>query len=159
MDVWKPQRMLGAGRKEDIGDVEIFTDVAIQVRCYQAAKLGIALRSAAFDARTQSANGNRRHYLGLVPYPGARTGSVRWIAAAVDWPTPTEPVAEFALVTKALAWVRTDAAPHGFLAHPRRQRLGTLLGSGAGPVLFAPLEAWLESYRSTRGGAVAPAGA
>src|SRR5690625_4924548 len=81
----RAQRMLGAGRADDVGDLRVLADVAVQVRNYKLDSLGAALRSAAMDAVAQAANGDIPHALGLVPYPRARAGTVRWLAS---WLTP-----------------------------------------------------------------------
>lgn len=141
-----PMRMLGAGRKKDIGDLSVFPDVAIQVRAKK--DMGLAIRSSAEDAVQQAANGRMPFSLGMVPILGTRSHQVRWLACtAVDaWPGGVEPVAEFAIVSKALAWVRDDAAPHGYRPWPRVERVGLLGGPGF-PALVAPLEAWAAAYR------------
>lgn len=146
VSVMKPQRMLGAGRKEDVGDIHVFKDVAIQVRAL--ANLGQAIRSSATDSVTQAGHGNLPHALGMVPVPRARKEQVNWLAAVSPdrWPLPIEPVAEFAIVSKALAWVRADEAPYGFRAWPREERIGLLAGPGS-PALVAPMAAWLNAYR------------
>src|SRR5699024_4247618 len=96
------------------------------------------------------ANGDHDFALGLVPYPRARAGTVRWIASWVQSPgdLPVEPV-EFKIVSKAAAWARDDTGPHGYLVRPRTERIAHLTGSGA-PVLIAPYEAWLAMYTARR---------
>lgn len=149
-------RMWGAGRKNDHGDLDVFDDVAIQVRNYQLQTIGAAIRSSAVDSVTQAAHRRVRLGVGLVPYPGARQGTVRWLACARDWPYDLEapgehcegPV-EFAMVSKALAWVRDDQGPYGYRARPRETRVVRLTGPGAA-VLVAPVEAWLAAYRAHR---------
>lgn len=145
--VSKPQRMLGAGRLDDVGDLRVFDDVAIQVRNYKAASIGTALRSSAVDAVQQSVNGEVRFALGLVPIPGARKDKIRWLAACVDWPFPTvEDPVHFGLVSRAVTWIREADK---FEPSEREQRLARLGGAGT-PVYVAPIEAWLNAYRSAR---------
>lgn len=146
----KAMRKLGAGRKEDTGDLHVFPDVAVQVRSYALTSIGLALRSAAVDAVAQAANGDARFALGLVPYPRARAGTVRWIASWIDAPVDlgVEPVG-LKMVGKALVWVRDDTGPHGYLARPRTERIAHLTGNGAA-VMIAPYEAWLARYRLAR---------
>lgn len=143
----RAQRMLGAGRADDVGDLRVLPDVAVQVRNYKLDSLGAALRSAAVDAVAQAANGDMPHALGLVPYPRARAGSVRWLATWVRTPAglPVE-VHEFASVSKAAAWVRDDQGPYGYRVWPREQRVAHLGGRGD-HVFVAPAEAWLALYR------------
>ncbi|MCC3292814.1 hypothetical protein [Arthrobacter sp. zg-Y1110] len=141
-----PMRMLGAGRKDDVGDLSVFSDVAIQVRAKK--DMGQAIRSSAEDSVKQAANGEMPFALGMVPILGTRAHQVRWLACtAVDaWPGGVDPVADFAIVSKALAWVRDDAGPHGYRVWPRLERIGRLGGPGY-PALVAPLEAWAAAYR------------
>lgn len=145
------KRMLGAGRAEDVGDLYVFPDVAVQVRNYAMAAIGQAVRSSAEDSVAQAANGRVPFGLGLVPFPRARPGSVKWLACVSRWPgaLPIEPI-PFALVGRALAWVRDDAGPHGYMAYPRESRIAALGGPGT-PVLIAPVEAWLVAYRAATG--------
>lgn len=147
VSVNKAQRLLGAGRKEDVGDIHVFNDVAIQVRAL--ANLGQAIRSSASDSVIQAGNEFLPHALGMVPVPRARKEQVNWLAC-VDpdhWPVPVEPVAEFKIVSKALDWVWADEAPYGFRAWPREERIGLLAGLGK-PALVAPMAAWFTAYRA-----------
>jgi hypothetical protein len=155
-------RMLGAGRKEDVGDLRVFDDVAIQVRCYAATAIGTAIRSSALDATVQADRGRNPFALGMVPIPGARKDTVRWLACVQTWPTAgliapplLEPV-EFALVSRAIKWLRDDTGPYGYRPYPREQRVAHLTGSGA-PVLVAPIEAWMAAYRLGAAGVIYPA--
>lgn len=149
VSVKKAERKLGAGRREDVGDLHVYADTAIQVRAL--ADMGKAVRSSAADAVVQAGHGDMAFALGMVPVPRARKEQVTWLACvAVDrWPEPVEPVAEFALISKALAWVRQDTAPYGFRAWPREERIGLLSGSGT-PALIAPMSAWLAAYARAR---------
>lgn len=152
VSVANPMRMLGAGRKEDVGDLHLFGDVAIQVRAYQLKNIGLALRSAAVDATRQASHRMCRHGLGLVPYPRARARSVKWVAATETWPAPwllendREPVL-FKMVTRCLDWVRDDEGPYGYLARPRHTRTALLATGNSPPIIVAPVEAWLHAYR------------
>ena len=147
-----PMRMLGAGRKADIGDLSVFSDVAIQVRAYQASNLGGAARSAAYDSITQADNGRLPIALGMVPIPRAINGTVKWLAAVAPhaWPTvlPAEPV-EFKIISKAIPWLRDDEGPYGYEARRRETRIALLTGP-ADNVLLSPIEAWIAAYRDTR---------
>lgn len=153
----KAKRMLGAGRAEDVGDLYVFADTAIQVRAYKMESLGTAVRSSARDSVIQAGHGDMDFGLGLVPFPRARPGTVKWLAAVEPdaWPGgraawPIDPI-PFALISKALTWLRDDEGPHGFMAYPREQRLALLTGGQAADVLVAPFEAWLGAYRSATG--------
>lgn len=154
----KAQRMLGAGRREDVGDLHVFSDVAIQVRNYAMPQLGTAIRSAAADSFVQAGNAPVRldFALGMVPVPRAQATSVRWLATTLpdQWPggTPVSqsrhPV-EFPTVSRMLTWVRDDEGPYGYEARPRMSRMALLTGPGQ-HVLVAPIEAWLADYRIAR---------
>ena len=149
-------RMLGAGRMDDVGDLRVFDDVAIQVRNYRAEAIGLALRSSATDSTKQAVNGRVQHGLGLVPVPRARKETVRWLASVELWPLPLwadggliqpEP---FKLVSKAVAWLRDEKGTHDRPVVTRNLRVAHLQGSGA-HVFIAPIEAWLEAYAVLRG--------
>lgn len=149
-------RMLGAGRMDDVGDLRVFDDVAIQVRNYRPEALGAALRSSATDSTKQAANGRVPIGLGMVPIPRARKGTVRWLASVEQWPTPLwehggliqpEP---FKMVSRAIAWLRDEKGTIERPAVSRNLRVAHLTGAGA-PVFIAPIEAWLEAYASVRG--------
>lgn len=146
--VENPMRMLGAGRKDDVGDLSVLPDVAIQVRALKS--MGQAIRSSAEDAVKQAANGRMPFSLGMVPILGTRSHQVRWLACTAPdaWPGAVEPVAEFAIVSKALEWVRDDAGPFGYRPWPRVDRVGLLGGPGF-PALVAPLEAWAAAYSAS----------
>ena len=150
----KAKRMLGAGRSEDVGDLYVFPDVAIQVRAYKMESIGAALRSSAIDSVTQAGHGDMPYAMGLVPYPRAREDQVRWIATGLTWPEEftddTEPI-DFSMVSKALTWVRDDNGPYGYRARPRHQRIARLGGGNTTPILLAPVEAWLSAYRVATG--------
>jgi hypothetical protein len=149
VSVSRPQRKLGAGRKEDTGDLYIFHDAAIQVRAVN--DMGKAVRSAAEDSVVQAGHGDHEYALGMVPVPRARKEQVTWLASTTPdrWPEEIQPVAEFALISKALSWVRDDKGPHGYRVWPREERIALLGGPGT-TVLIAPIEAWLAAFRRAR---------
>lgn len=150
----KAQRLLGAGRAEDVGDLYVFADVAVQVRAYKMDSIGAAVRSSARDSIVQADNGDMDYALGLVPFPRARPGTVKWLACVQPeaWPTGApEGTIPFALISRTLTWVRDDDGPHGFLAYPRDRRIALLSGGDCAPVLVAPFEAWLVAYRQATG--------
>jgi hypothetical protein len=93
------------------------------------------IRAAASGSVIQAGHGDKEYAMGMVPILGARAHQVRWLACVAPdrWPVPVEPVAEFAMVSKAMAWVRADAAPHGFRAWDRLERIGLLAGTGSRP--------------------------
>lgn len=85
----KPMRHLGAGRKEDVGDMHLFSDTAMQVKA--VAQPGSALRSAAAGAVIQAGHARAAFAVGVVPVFGARTGRVKWLATVQPdrWPSAT----------------------------------------------------------------------
>lgn len=149
----KAMRFLGAGRKEDVGDLYVLPDAAIQVKAWS--NMGGAIRTAVAGSVIQAGHGDKEYALGMVPILGARTTQVRWLACVAPgrWPVPVEPVAEFALVSKALSWVKDDKGPYGYRIWDRLERIGLLAGPGE-PALIAPIEAWAEAYRQARGSAL-----
>ncbi len=150
VSVHRAQRKLGAGRADDTGDLWVFHDVAIQVRAYDLARIGTAIRTAAVDAAQQATNAGVPYALGMVPFPRARAGSVRWLACATRWPTaPVREPLPFELVGRALTWLRDDIGPYGFDPRPRRARIAALT-STEGPALVAPIEAWLDAFATAR---------
>jgi hypothetical protein len=145
----KAMRHLGAGRKEDVGDLYVLPDTAVQVKAWK--DTGSGIRAAAAGSVIQAGHGDMGYALGMYPILKTRAHQVRWLACVAPgrWPVPVEPVAEFAMVSKALAWVRADEAPYGFRAWDRLERIGLLAGPGE-PTLIAPIEAWAHAYRQAR---------
>ena len=142
-------RMLGAGRKDDIGDIAVFDDVAIQVKTW--ANLTRACREAADGAVQQQKNGRSAHHLGLAPIPRARTGveSLRWLAtmyAIPDGKESWEPLPTFGLTT--------DAVKHLSTGYPGRvpltMRACVVRKTGLRPLYMMPLQAWVACYRQTK---------
>lgn len=149
VDVWNPMRMLGAGRKEDIGDVSVFSDVAIQVKTW--ANVTRACREAADGAVAQARNGRLPHHLGLVPVPRARVdiGSLRYLAAVYSIPGGLEPwggLPSFGLTT--------DAVRHLKEGYPGRVPLSwrgcQVKKAGTKTMYLMPLQAWLACFREDR---------
>lgn len=142
----KAKRMLGAGRSEDVGDLYVFPDVAVQVRAYKIDSIGAAVRSSAVDSVVQAGHGDMVHALGMVPFPRARKGTVKWLACTTPeaWPTPLEAEPQrFGMVGRALAWVREDSD-----SPARVDRIAWLVSGTSAPVLIAPIEAWIAAYRA-----------
>lgn len=142
----KAMRHLGAGRKEDVGDLYVLDDVAVQVKAWK--DMGAGIRAAASGSVIQAGHGDKDIALGMVPILKTRAHQVRWLACVAPgrWPVPIEPVAEFAMVSKALKWVRDDTGPFGYRVWDRVERIGLLAGPGE-PALIAPIEAWAAAYR------------
>jgi hypothetical protein len=137
----RPKRMLGAGRKEDEGDLWVFADVAIQVKALLPSALSTALYDCARTSVDQAINGDRPYALGMVKMHNARPGTERWIASVLEWPEPVEAV-PFKAATDAAKWASTHPAPSHAIARVER---------GGSPVIFvAPMITWMEAYRRTR---------
>lgn len=146
----KSKRFLGAGRLEDEGDLYVLPDAAIQVKFWD--NISAAIRTSAHASVVQAGHGEKEYALGLVKISGARANQVRWLACVAPghWPVETEPVAEFAMASKALKWLKDDAGPYGYRVWNRLERIGLLAGPGD-PAIVAPIEAWAEAYRQAHG--------
>lgn len=128
-------RALGAGRKEDTGDIHVFPDVAIQVKNYAASRMNQALREAAVGAVRQAENGLLPFHLGLSVVPRARKDGFRWAASAVHWPVPVEHDAVFTTPLAALTAAKAD--PAGLYLVQRK---------GTEDILVSSLGRWLDDY-------------
>lgn len=142
----KAMRYLGAGRKEDVGDLYVLADAAVQVKAWD--NMGGAVRTAVAGSVVQAGHGDKEYALGMVPILGARAHQVRWLACVAPgrWPVPVDPVTEFAMISKALKWIKDDTGPYGYRVWDRLERLALLGGPGE-PALIAPIEAWAGAYR------------
>lgn len=137
--VWNAQRMLGAGRKEDIGDLLVFPDVAVQVKAFKVTAMSAGLYSAANGAQVQAGNARHPYALGLVLVPRARkVGSVRWAASVLTWPVD----AEHQIHSNSLSALEAvkAAGPDGRLT-TQVQRKNTA------PIIIASLDTWVNAYR------------
>ena len=140
--VARPQRLLGAGRREDTGDLWVLPGVTVQVK--HRADPVQAIRLAADGAAVQARRAGCAFAVGLVPIPRARGGAVRWVACCTTWPGQRpEAIAVFRSVTAALQHVRRDDG-----AAPRREHRVTLVQRAPTAAVFlVPVEAWLHAYR------------
>lgn len=132
-------RALGAGRKEDTGDIHVFPDVAIQVKNYAAARLNAGIREAAVGALRQAGNGLLDYHLGMTVIPRARKDGLRWAASAVTWVAPVEPETTVANPTAALELVKKSP-----LSLIRVSRKGTE------DILVSSLARWIDDYRTVK---------
>ena len=140
--VARPKRMLGAGRKEDIGDLWVFPDVAIQVKVLGPKALSSALYDSARTSVDQAGHGDMPFALGMVKIHNARPGTEKWIASVYEWPEEDVHVVPFKAATDAAQWARTHPAPLTAVARVER---------GGSPVIFvAPMIAWIDAYRRCR---------
>ena len=140
--VARPHRLLGAGRREDTGDLWVLPGVTVQVK--HRADPAHAIRFAADAAAVQARCAGSAFAVGLVPIPRARGGAVRWVACALAWPgEKPETLAVFRSVTAALQHARRDDA-----APQRELRVAMVQRASTAPLFLGPLEAWLIAYRT-----------
>lgn len=139
------RRKLGAGRRDDVGDLDVFDDVTIQVKSLQS--VSDALREAVQGAEVQSARARTRLHVGVVPIPRARRNSVRWLAITREWPAELpDDLPTFSITVRAVDWLRRvdpDSPPD-----ERVLRL-----SRAGDVAYlGTISAWTTALRRARVG-------
>ncbi|WP_114906727.1 hypothetical protein [Ornithinimicrobium murale] len=141
----RPMRALGAGRKDDEGDLRVLPGTSIQVKFWN--NLTRACREAADGAVRQAKNAQNPYAMGLVPIPRANTavGSLRWLAAGYSWPggiDQWEPVPTFGGAQIAVKHLQS-----GFGGRvPLSLRMTRVKAKGSKTLYIAPVEAWLESY-------------
>jgi hypothetical protein len=145
----KSMRMLGAGRKDDIGDVRVFEDTTMQVKAYKNVAQG--LRLGAIGAVDQQRRADQEFASGFLPIPRApvdQPDKVRWLASAIVWPIPevgersTTETFHAASTAKAVAWLRD---PKGDI--PIDERVAEIVMDGKPTLLVGPIQAWLRDYR------------
>lgn len=137
-----PRRKLGAGRRDDMGDLDVLPGVCIQVRAL--ADVSTALRSAAADAAVQAERSGDPWCVGVVPLPRARSVAVRWLAAAYRWPSevPPDAVARFGTTAAAVEHVRDER-----IGVPRTRRVALVERSGQRGLWLGPIEAWVSAWK------------
>jgi hypothetical protein len=141
--VWNAQRMLGAGRKEDIGDLLLFPDAAVQVKAFKNSGLSAALYSAAAGATEQAGHARHQFALGLVLVPRARlVGAVRWASSVHAWPTEREHQA-FTNSLAALDFVKK--------AGPDARITTQVIRKGVLPIIVSSMQTWVDAYREATG--------
>jgi hypothetical protein len=136
------RRKLGAGRKDDMGDLEVFPEVTIQVK--GLANLAKALRTAAVGAAEQALRAEHPFALGLAPVPRARATSVRWLASALEWPggaPESDEMAHFGTTESAVAHARNER-----IGVPRNHRVAVVERSDMADLFVAPVEAWIARW-------------
>lgn len=141
LTVERPDRMLGAGRREDVGDLCVLPDVAIQVKAHNDYLRAIWL--ACDGAKRQAGNAGYPLHLGMVPVPRARATSVNWVFATLDWPVDIDDdaVAVFGTPARAVAHIRNDT-----LGIPRAHRVALIRRASTPAIWVAPAQAWLSAY-------------
>ncbi|WP_159600705.1 hypothetical protein [Agromyces humi] len=141
-DLCRPgsMRMLGAGRAQDVGDLWVFTDAAVQVKAYGKESLSSAMYTSATSSVVQAANGRVPYGVGMVKMHNARPGTNRWVAAAVNWPAPLDhqPV-EFKAATVAAEWAKRLPADD--------RSVGIITRAGAQTIYVAPFHTWVDALR------------
>lgn len=130
-------RHLGAGRRDDVGDVRVFDGVSIQVKHWS--NVSSALIDAAVNARRQRLNARAPYGVGIVKVPHARPPKPVWLATSIvdEWPLPVPAsVPIFLRSSKLLDWLRTDQDPPRIAA--QRQAATTKTQMAKLPPLPAP---------------------
>ena len=141
--VWNAQRLLGAGRKEDVGDLLVIEDVAVQVKAFKRESLSAAVFSAAAGAAVQAGHARKAFALGMAVVPRARKDKVRWACVVNDWP-----VAGRIHDTASSAVQAVDkVAAAGIDAEYTVQ----VIRKGAAPVILSSLPTWVRAYREATG--------
>lgn len=135
-----PMRMLGAGRRDDIGDLAVIDDVVIQVKAASPQTVVRQLRLAAAGAAAQRENADVAWGVGLVKHPRARYGSVRWVVATYQWPGHVEALECGSSSVTALAHARNE------LAGDRETRVAVVKGRGMPAMWISPIEAWMAAF-------------
>ena len=138
--VWNAMRMLGAGRKEDVGDLLVFPDAAIQVKAFKKSGLSAAIYSAAAGATAQAEVARHPHALGLVLVPRARlVGSVRWMACMDVWPLDGVEHQQFSNSLAAFDSIKQAGPDSRATAQVKRK--------DTAPVILSSLQTWVVAYR------------
>jgi hypothetical protein len=137
------RRKLGAGRKDDMGDLEVFTDVTIQVK--SLASVTNAVRQAADGAIVQAGRARTTHALGMAPIPRAsQAREVRWLASTYEWPTDLTDSDIVLRTGTTEAAVRHIRQKNDSLA--RDQRITLISRSGKPDMYVSSIEAWLRAF-------------
>lgn len=137
------RRKLGAGRKDDVGDLDGFSDVTVQVKALR--ELTTAIRDAADSALEQSARAGTRWHVGMTPIPNARRGSVRWVCSAYQWPsTPNVLLPSFGRTSDAVSYL-TNKDP--LMEVVQSQRIACVMRHGSEMMFVGTLDAWVSSLR------------
>lgn len=158
VDVKNPARLLGEGRREDGGDLNLLSDTTVQVKAW--ADMGAAIRSAATTVIEQAQYADKPYAIGMVPIPRARKGTVEWVMCCLPGTLPytlNQPVDSWARVSDLLTWLRDDTGPKGYEVFPRNQRIGVLSHASSDDIWCFPPEVFVESLstaRTTRGASV-----
>lgn len=159
------QRLLGAGRKDDEGDVRVLYGAATQVKNYGS--VSTALLDAADGAARQRKNARLPLGFGVVKVPYARPPKPVWLACALEdqWLVPVGPdVPVFAMSGRLVTWLSSQKDP-ATVATARARATTKTQRSKLPPLpvadptmrvarwrvrgrvlVVAPLEAWIAAY-------------
>lgn len=152
VDVKNPARLLGEGRREDGGDLNVFSDTTVQVKAWK--NLGAGIHDAARSAVEQADYADKTFAVGMVPIPRAQPGTVSWLFCQLADADASVEVADsvvtFARASDLITWIRDDAGPKGYIAHDRQVRVATLKHGSAPAVEVMTSEAWSRGLASAR---------
>lgn len=137
-----PRPKLGAGRKDDEGDLIAFNDVAVQVKAHNDYLR--ACRLAADGAHHQRLNMGAALGVGMVPIPHARQTGTNWLFTTLAWPTtPPSDTPHYGLTSEAATHIRnpnTDPT----------DRLAVIRRSGKPDLWIGTAQSWTAAYRQHR---------
>jgi hypothetical protein len=137
------RRKLGAGRRDDIGDLDAFVDVTIQVKAY--ADPVRALREAVNGAKEQANRSGTRWNVGMSPLPRARRDGVRWICSTDVWPSaPNVHLPSFGRTSRALEYIKSANV---VIETPPRQRVALVEVKGTPTMFIGSIDAWVDALR------------
>lgn len=137
------RRKLGAGRQDDMGDLDAFDDTTVQVKALKS--VSEAIRAASQGARVQAARAATRFHVGLAPIPGARRTGVKWLCGTYEWPTDLpDDTPTFSITVTAIDWLRRPDNDR-----PLENRVVRLSRAGVESYL-GTVEAWTAALREAR---------
>jgi hypothetical protein len=140
------RRKLGAGRRDDMGDLDVFDDVTVQVKNLKNPV--DALREAASGAQVQSDRAQTKWHVGMSPMPRARRDGIRWLCATTQWPTaPCDTLPMFGTTGKALEYIRRDSGSADIFPE---ERLAVVERRGVAPLFISPVTVWVDALRAAR---------
>jgi hypothetical protein len=137
--VERPRRVLGAGRRDDEGDILVFPGVAIQVKAWR--QLSDAIREAATGAAQQAVNAEQHYHLGLSKRHAARTDS--WVASAASWPVSLDlaGIPVIGQTARAVSIVTSSV-------EPTTDRIVLVRRQGVPDLYVAHPDAWITAWRT-----------
>lgn len=142
----RPGRKFGAGQMFDVGDLDVFPDVTIQVKWMKS--LPPAVLQALRGAIVQQSNAKTAHHLGLARTTGRCPE--RWLATWTHWPSAppaTKPLGEFGNCPAAIRAI--TSCDNGLSRH---ERFVSFQSAATGTVFVGTVETWLHSYRASKEG-------